>query len=74
MEKPHGTQREHPKDVLQIIIMASLCPVIVAWTESNAKSILLGVNHPNDQREAAPICPPLHWLKGIRQTRRQQHG
>ena len=82
MEKPHGTQREHPIDVLQIIIIvrwgihpmgqgkakASLCPVILQLEEhpSGSKS--------KDRREAALTCPPLHWLKGIRQTRQQQHG
>ena len=49
--------------------MASLCPVILQLEEHPS-----GSESPKNRREAAPICPPLHWLKGIRQTRRQQHG
>ena len=48
---------------------ASLCPVILQLEEHPSGSESL-----KDRREAAPICPPLHWLKGIRQTRRQKHG
>ena len=48
---------------------ASLCPVILQLEEHPP-----GSESPKDRREAAPICPPLHWLKGIRQTHRQKHG
>ena len=49
--------------------MASLCPVILQLEEHPS-----GSESRKGRSEAAPICPPLHWLKGIRQIRQQQHG
>ena len=88
MKKPHGTPGEHHIGVLQssigkIIIMVrwgihpmaqdkamdSLCSVILQLEEHPS-----GSESRKGRGEAAPICPPLHWLKGIRQICRQQHG
>ena len=49
--------------------MASQCPVILQLEEHPS-----GNESRKGRGEAAPICPPLPWLKGIRQIRRQRHG
>ena len=49
--------------------MTSLCPAILQLEEHPS-----GSESRKGRGEAAPLCPPLHWLKGIRQIRRQQHG
>ena len=49
--------------------MTSLCPAILQLEEHPS-----GTESRKGRGEAAPICPTLHWLKGIRQIRRQQHG